>query len=198
MVAATAMPTASNVMSVSAPLATDFSARNSVIRTMIPKKPPAANVIHIGKVGKRQSWSSDKAQAQFMREVPHAAFEVNACTWHPSQGCFCELGRLAAGHPPHPAIRGYLQETASWLSLATRSKASVELLIRYWQSSPSVGSRRMISYAPLAAGRATLLAVNKTCVPTGNLCFNTLSITQTAPASHMVPLRRPAESPAVI
>src|SRR5271156_4127549 len=31
----------------------------------------------------------------------------------------------------------FLQETASWLSLATRSKASVELLIRYWQSSPS-------------------------------------------------------------
>jgi hypothetical protein len=30
----------------------------------------------------------------------------------------------------------------------------------------------MISYEPLAAGRATLLAVNSTRVPTGNLCFN--------------------------
>lgn len=37
------------------------------------------------------------------------------------------------------------QDIASWLSLATRSKASVELLIRYWQSSPSVGSRRITS-----------------------------------------------------
>jgi hypothetical protein len=46
---------ASNVMMDSAPLATDFSARKSVIRTTIPKKPAAANVSHIGKVGKRQS-----------------------------------------------------------------------------------------------------------------------------------------------
>jgi len=37
------------------------------------------------------------------------------------------------------------QEMASWLSLATRSKASLELLIRYWQSSPSVGSWRITS-----------------------------------------------------
>ena len=55
MVAATAMPMASNVITVSAPLATDFSARNSVIRTMTAKKPAAANVNHIGKVGERQS-----------------------------------------------------------------------------------------------------------------------------------------------
>src|SRR5205807_10011359 len=79
MVAATATAIASKVMTVSAPLATDFSARNSVIRTIIPKKPAAANVIHIGKVGERQSWSSDEAQAQFMREVPHAAFNRNEC-----------------------------------------------------------------------------------------------------------------------
>ena len=54
MVAATAMPIASSVMTVSAPLATDFSARNSVIRTMIPKNPAAASVSHIGKAGERQ------------------------------------------------------------------------------------------------------------------------------------------------
>src|SRR3954466_10147229 len=90
------------------------------------------------------------------------------------------------------------QETFSWLSLATRSKASVELLIRYWQSSPSVGSNRMTSYVPLAAGRATLLAVNNTRDPIGNLCFNTLSITQTTPATPVVPLRRPAGNPAAI
>jgi hypothetical protein len=47
----------------------------------------------------------------------------------------------------------------------------------------------MISYEPLAAGRATLLAVNNTRVPIENLCFNTLSITQTTPASPVVPLR---------
>ena len=55
MVAATATPIASSVITVSAPLATDFSARNIVIRTMTVKNPAAANVNHIGKVGERQS-----------------------------------------------------------------------------------------------------------------------------------------------
>ena len=55
MVAATAMPIATSVITVSAPLATDFSARSSVIRTMIPKNPAAANVSHIGKAGERQN-----------------------------------------------------------------------------------------------------------------------------------------------
>jgi len=54
MVAATAIPMASSVMTVSAPLATDFSARNSVIRRITPKNPAAASVSHIGKVGERQ------------------------------------------------------------------------------------------------------------------------------------------------
>jgi hypothetical protein len=54
MVAATAMPTANSVITVSAPLATDFSARNSVIKTMIPKNPAAAKVSHIGKAVERQ------------------------------------------------------------------------------------------------------------------------------------------------
>jgi hypothetical protein len=57
-------------MTVNVPLATDFSARSSVIRTTSPKKPAAANVIHIGTVGKFQIWSSDEAHAQFMRKVP--------------------------------------------------------------------------------------------------------------------------------
>ena len=69
------MPIASSVITVSAPLATDFSARNSVMRTMIPKNPAAANVSHIGKVGERQRWSSDAAQAQFMRDVPQRGIE---------------------------------------------------------------------------------------------------------------------------
>ena len=54
MVAAAATAIASKVMTVSAPLATDFSARNSVISTMIPKNPAAASVSHIGNVGERQ------------------------------------------------------------------------------------------------------------------------------------------------
>jgi hypothetical protein len=54
-------------------LATDFSARNSVIKTMIPKNPAAASVSHIGKAGERQIGSSDEAQAQFMRGVLNAA-----------------------------------------------------------------------------------------------------------------------------
>jgi hypothetical protein len=37
---------------------------------------------------------------------------------------------LTAGTEPYPALRAF-QETFSWLSLATRSKASVEFLIRY-------------------------------------------------------------------
>src|SRR5260370_25268302 len=75
MVAATAIPMARSVITVSAPLGTDFSARNSVIRTMIPKNPAAANVSHIGKAGERQSWSSDVAQAQFMRDVPQRSIK---------------------------------------------------------------------------------------------------------------------------
>ena len=63
------MPTATSVITVKAPLATDFSARSSVISTMIPKNPAAANVSHIGNAGERQIWSSDVAQAQFMRDV---------------------------------------------------------------------------------------------------------------------------------
>src|ERR1700694_1002333 len=75
MVAATAMPTASSVITVSAPLATDFSARRRVMRTMIRKHLAAANVSHIGKAGERQSWSSGVAQAQFMRDVPQRSIK---------------------------------------------------------------------------------------------------------------------------
>src|SRR6478672_2043293 len=73
MIAATAMPTTSSVITVSVPLAADFSARSSVMRTVIPKNPAAVNVSHIGKAGERQSWSSDVAQAQFMRDVPQCS-----------------------------------------------------------------------------------------------------------------------------
>src|SRR4029079_7216779 len=55
---------------------------------------------------------------------------------------FCERGLLTAVEvEPRqpPACAQLFQEIASWLSLATRSNASVELLMRYWQSSPSVG-----------------------------------------------------------
>jgi hypothetical protein len=49
------MPIATSVITVSAPLATEFSARNSVMRTMTPKNPAAASVSHIGKSGERQT-----------------------------------------------------------------------------------------------------------------------------------------------
>ncbi len=42
-------------MTASMPLATDFSARNTVMSTMIAKNPAAASVSHIGKVGERQN-----------------------------------------------------------------------------------------------------------------------------------------------
>ena len=54
MVAAAAVPIASSVMTASAPLATDFSARNSAIKTMIAKNAAAASVSHIGNAGERQ------------------------------------------------------------------------------------------------------------------------------------------------
>jgi hypothetical protein len=69
-VAARAIPTANSVMTVSAPFATDFSARSKVMSTMTAKNPAAANVSHIGNVGVRHSWSSVLAQAQFMRDIP--------------------------------------------------------------------------------------------------------------------------------
>src|SRR4051794_26595525 len=207
--AAIAMVMASSVTTVSAPLATDRSARCSVTRRISPKKPAAASIIHIGKAGERQIWSSDEAHAQFMRDGPSREQRANGQSEHresaaapgpPFEG---EAGLLTAAEYKFPGTRQCagsvgLQDSASWLSWATRSKASVELLIRYWQSSPSVGSKRMISYEPLAAGRATLLAVNNTRDPIGNLCFNTLSITQTTPATPMVPLRWPAGNPAAV
>jgi hypothetical protein len=48
--------------------------------------------------------------------------------------CFREQGLFTASEmEPHqpPACAQLFQEIASWLSLATRSKASVELLMRY-------------------------------------------------------------------
>ena len=69
-VAATATPTASSVMTVSAPLATDLSARSSVISRIRAKKPAAASVTHIGNSGERQIPSSEAGQAQFMRDIP--------------------------------------------------------------------------------------------------------------------------------
>src|SRR3954462_8114240 len=70
MVAATATPIASSVITVNAPLATDLSARSSVINRMSAKKPAAAKVSHIGNVGERQISSSDDGQTQFMAISP--------------------------------------------------------------------------------------------------------------------------------
>jgi hypothetical protein len=46
-----------------------------VIRAMAPMDPAAAKISHIGKLGERQSWSSDVAQAQFMRDAPQRSIE---------------------------------------------------------------------------------------------------------------------------
>ena len=54
-VAAPATPIASSVMTASMPLATDFSARNTMMSTTIPKNPAAPIVNHIGNVGERQN-----------------------------------------------------------------------------------------------------------------------------------------------
>ena len=74
--AAAAMPRASTVMiTVTVPFARDLSGRNSIVMRMIPNNPAAANVSHIGKTGERQNWSSDVAQAQFMRDAPQRSIE---------------------------------------------------------------------------------------------------------------------------
>src|SRR3954468_22619087 len=70
MVAATATPIASSVITVNAPLATDLSARSKVISRTSAKKPAAARVSHIGNAGERQISSSDDGQAQFMAMSP--------------------------------------------------------------------------------------------------------------------------------
>src|SRR5262249_42948612 len=54
-VAAAAIPMASNVMTVSAPFATDFSARHNVTMPITPKNAAAGRVSHIGNVGERQT-----------------------------------------------------------------------------------------------------------------------------------------------
>src|SRR6478735_8576041 len=77
MVAAPAIAMDSSVITVSAPLAIDLSARSSVISRINPKNPAAASVIHIGKAGERQIWSSEVAQAQFMRDVPSREQRTN-------------------------------------------------------------------------------------------------------------------------
>src|SRR3954469_13441421 len=73
---------ASSAMTVSAPLATDLSARSSVIRRISPKNPAAASVIHIGKTDERQIWSSGEAHAQFMRDVPSREQRANGQSEH--------------------------------------------------------------------------------------------------------------------
>src|SRR5262245_18908578 len=76
-VEATAMPTASSVITVSAPLATDRSARINVTSVMIAKKPAAASVSHIGEACELQSWSSDVGKDRLMSGsyamVPYAS-----------------------------------------------------------------------------------------------------------------------------
>jgi hypothetical protein len=57
-------------MTVSAPFATDLSARNSVTRRTIAKNPAAATVSHIGKVDECHNWSIDDGNAWFMCGVP--------------------------------------------------------------------------------------------------------------------------------
>src|SRR5215470_18910667 len=100
MVAATATPIASRVMTVSAPFATDFSARSSVIRTTSPKNAAAASVSHIGNAGERHIWSSEAAPAQFMRDVPsrsqeHIHGSATADYGHSASAAwFCERGLL--------------------------------------------------------------------------------------------------------
>lgn len=54
-VAATATVTASSVITASAPLATERSARSTITRNTMVKNAAAASVSHIGKVGDRQS-----------------------------------------------------------------------------------------------------------------------------------------------
>src|SRR5882672_8098552 len=137
MVAAAATPIASNVMTVSAPLATDLSARNSVIRRMIPKNPAAASVSHIGNDGERQRWSSEEAQAQFMRDVPQRDRKTRSAQASARERLNLRRMLLRTGpfngeqqwnrYAVKPCTQ-FIQETSSWLSLATRSKASVELL----------------------------------------------------------------------
>ena len=68
-VAATATPTANSVITVSAPFATDFSARTSVTSNRMAKNPAAASVAHIGNEGECQMWSNEETHAQFMRNV---------------------------------------------------------------------------------------------------------------------------------
>src|SRR3954452_22648442 len=73
MVAATATPMASSVITVKAPLATDRSARSKVISRMSAKNPAAASVSHIGNVGERHISSSDDGKAQLIRCSPKSA-----------------------------------------------------------------------------------------------------------------------------
>lgn len=53
--AAAATATASNVITVNAPLATERSARKTMTRNTMAKNAAAASVSHIGNVGDRQS-----------------------------------------------------------------------------------------------------------------------------------------------
>src|SRR3982074_132011 len=81
MVAATATPIASSVITVNAPLATDLSARSNVISRISAKKPAAAKVSHIGNAGEPQISSSDVGQAQFMRDIPKWIDGWIGATW---------------------------------------------------------------------------------------------------------------------
>src|SRR6478609_1828700 len=76
----------SSVMTVSAPLATDLSARTSVIRRIRPRRPAATRIIHIGKACGREIWSNEVAHAQFMRDAPSREQRANGQSEPPRVG----------------------------------------------------------------------------------------------------------------
>lgn len=77
MVAATATVIARSVITVSAPLATDFSARKRVISRTSAKKTPAASVTHIGNAGECQSCSNDVAQVDAEVQVMLESYQTS-------------------------------------------------------------------------------------------------------------------------
>src|SRR5262245_40083250 len=88
--------------------------------------------------GKSRRILASEASGQHSR-LQHSLAETLAC---PSTG---EPGSAI----PEMVVRH--RQRSSWLSLATRSKASLMLLIRYWYSSPSDGSSLTIRYVLSAA-----------------------------------------------
>ncbi len=200
------MPIASNVMTVSAPLATDFSARNSVMRTMIPKNPAAASgqphrkgrgtpeliercspsPVHARCPSTRHKTQSARKQVPAVPDSARTRMVLRTGPFHGEQ-----VGTARPARLHH--FSGDVELTFLGHPLESLGRAFDPVLAVI-----AVGQEQPIALIGAAGGRTRDLAGSEIDgLTTVNLWFNALSITQKrrlSPRSRC----RPTENPAAV